>query len=602
MQKLLFIFVLALSSQFLQAQNAENIKLAQQFMLNGEYAKAQDLYEKIYDDNPSLNNYRQLYNCLLTMSEFKDAEKLISRHMKKNPGMLTLYADLGNVYKKQGDETRKIAAFEDGLKKITDNKSQVVMLANAFLGYDETQYAIKTYEQARRVVSDYSFSYELANMYFRISEFKLSMQTYLDYLAEPDANFQNVCNALSPMLDSEKNHTLLQETIYERIQKNDDPVFTELLIWDFTQLKDYEGAFIQVKALDKRLKENGKRVYDLGEVAKNEGEYDAAIKCYSYIIDTKGKDSPYYYAARSAVLKCRQLKIEKTNTYTQADINELENFYLQFINEYNRRDNKQADVITELAKLEAFYNHNVDSAIHLLEDVITWPSINMDTRSEIKLSLGDFYLFSGDVWEATLVYSQVDKAMKDEILGEEARFRNAKLSYYRGDFAAAQGQLDVLKAATSELVANDALELSVFITDNLGLDSVLEPMLLFSQADLYFYQNKIADAVNTLNTLAKKYPAHKLTDDIDYMRYKIDMKLNNTDSAIAHLEHIRQNFAFDLLADDAIFKLGDIYQYYKKDTEKAMACYQEIILNHKDSLYVNDARKRYRELRGDKLN
>ncbi|MFN0274127.1 MAG: tetratricopeptide repeat protein [Chitinophagales bacterium] len=583
------------------AQTADEIKLAQQYMSNGEYEKAKDIYERMYDANPTVTNYKYLSNCYLALLDYKSIEKLIGKQQKKYPDNLTLYVDLGVCYKKQENFAKQREVYNTAISKITDNRNQVVQLANAFMGADENEYAILAYQKGKEKVTSYLFNYELANLYFRKGEKKVSMQTFLDYMIEPDANIQNAYNGIQRMLGTEADHQLLQELTYERIQKNDAPVYSELLIWDFTQLKDYDGAFLQAKALDKRYKENGKRVYELAEIAKNEYDYDAAIKCYQYIVDAKSKESPYYYNAKSAILTCRRLKIEETNYYTQKDIEELKKYYLDFIQEYGKKDNKSADVLREYARLEALYSYRVDSAINILEDVVTWPLINAQNRSQAKLDLGDYYLVSGDVWEATLLYSQVDKAMKDEPLGEEARFKNAKLAYYRGDFNLAQGQMEVLKAATSELVANDALELSVFITDNLGLDSVLEPMNLFAQAELYVFQNKIPQAIETLKLLSKKYPAHKLTDDIEFMRYKIELKQNNIDSAIVHLENIRQNYAYDLLADDAIFKLGEIYQYFKKDFESAKLCYEQIILQYNSSLYVNEARKRFRELRGDKL-
>lgn len=582
-------------------QTADDLKLAQQYMSNGEYEKAKDIYENLYTSNASTTNYKNLSNCYNMLADYKSVEKLISKHMKKNPDNLTLYVDLGVCYKKQDNTTKENEAYTTAISKISDNKNQVVQLANAFLGADENEFALLTYKKGRELVDSYSFLAELGNMYFRMGEKKSAMQTYLDYITEPDATIQTAYNGFQRMLDTEEDHALLQELVYERIQKKDDPIYSELLIWDFTQLKDYGGAFIQAKALDKRFKENGKRIYDLGEIAKNEKDYDAAIQCFQYIVDTKTNESPYYYSAKSAVLTCRRLKIEETNYFTQNDIHELKTFYLNFIEEYGRKDNKAADVLREYARLEALYSHRVDSAIKILEQVTEWPLITSQYRSQVKLDLGDYYLMSGDVWEATLLYSQVDKAMKDEPLGEEARFKNAKLAYYRGDFSLAQGQMEVLKAATSELVANDALDLSVFITDNLGLDSVLEPMNLFATADLQVFQNDIPQAIETLQLLSKKYPAHKLTDDIYFMRYKIDLKQNEIDSAIAHLEYIRQNYAYDLLADDAIFKLGEIYQFFKKDLENAKLCYEQIVLNYNSSLYVNEARKRFRELRGDKL-
>lgn len=586
----------------MSAQNAEQIKLAQQYMMNGEYDKARDIYEEMYKTNPTSQTiYRNYYNCLLMILDYKEIEKIISKQIKKNSENLTYYVDLGNAYKKQGEIEKKEAVFQEAINKISDSRMQVTQLANAFMGIDELQNAITVYEKGQSKVKEYSFNYELANLYYRAGDNRKSIETYLNYMREPESNFNNVCNALLRMLQDEKDHELLQELIYERIGKNDDPLYAELLIWDFIQLKDFDGAFIQAKALDKRYKENGERIYELGEIAKNEKNYQAAIACFEYVAK-KGEESTFYYAAKSAILNCLRLKIADTNNYTQTDIDALEKMYLDFLNEYKRADNRAASITTDLAKLEAFYNHKPDSAIALLEKSVTWPAISAAQRSEMKLALGDFYLFTGNVWDATLIYSQVDKAMKDDPLGEEARFKNAKLAYYRGDFTFSQAQLDILKAATSELVANDAMKLSIFITSNLGLDTVPYPMMLYAQADLYFFQNKISESEETLNLILNKYPAHGLTDDIYFFKYKIFSKQNNIDSAIVYLEKIRQNYSYDLLADDAIFALAELYQYSKKDFQKAQACYEEIILNYKDSLYVNEARKRFRTLRGDNIN
>jgi tetratricopeptide (TPR) repeat protein len=301
-------------------------------------------------------------------------------------------------------------------------------------------------------------------------------------------------------------------------------------------------------------------------------------------------------------LNCHKDKIFKIGQYTRADVDALRESYTAFLNEYGRKDGRAAIVTDDLAKLEAFYAANISRAIELVEPVVEWPAISQSERSRIKLDLGDFYLISGDVWEATLLYAQVDKTMKDEPLGEEARFKSAKLAYYRGDFSFAQGLLDVLKAATSELVANDAMQLSVFITDNLGLDSIPDPMMLYAKADLYLFQNDPARALQQLDTLTNRYPEHQLADDVLFLKARIAIKKQDYQTAVGYLEQVRQNYTYELLGDDAIFMLGDIYQYQFKDNEKASLCYEQIILNFKDSLYTNEARKRYRELRGDKVN
>lgn len=595
---ILFVLTALSATSFSQS----DATLAQQFMSNGEYDKAADIYKKLYNENAN-SYYKSYYNCLLVLNDFKEIEKIIGKQIKNNPENLTYYVDLGYAYEKSGNTKERDKQWELAIQKITDNKTQVNLLANAFVGLDQLYNAIKTYEKAQKIVSTYSFNYELGGMYYRAGNLDLSIETYLDYYAENDKSaMSKTTAALSRILDEEKDHTLLQEKIFERIQKNQNEIlFTELLIWDYIQLKDFDGAFIQAKALDKRNKENGERVFDLAETAKIEGAYDNAIEGYNYII-AKGKNFPYYFSSKNGILNCRKDKIFKTNSYSDVDISELKSSYTDFLQEYLKNDFRAATVTADLAKLEAFYIHDIDRAIEILEPVVEWPALNISDRSKIKLDLGDFYLISGDVWEATLLYSQVDKAMKDEPLGEEARLKNAKLAYYRGDFKYSQGMLDVLKAATSELVSNDAMKLSVFITENLALDSVSEPMELFAKADLMVFQNKIKEAVIILDTLDARYPAHKLADDILFLKSTIALRQKDITTAVAYLETIRENYTFELLADDAIFKLAEIYQYDFKDLEKAKLCYEQIILNFKDSLYANEARKRFRALRGDNLN
>ncbi len=596
-----FLVIILLSALVLPLSAQTDASLAQQYMSNGEYDKAADVYKKLFNDNPN-GYYKAYYTCLLVLRDFKEIDRIIDKQMKKNPDNLTYYVDKGNALEKQGNSKDANKQYTTAIDKMTDNRPQATQLANAFIGLDKLDMAIATYEKAQKVVSTYSFNYELAGMYYRDGNFELSLETYLNFYGEKDQNgFSKTTSAFTRMLDEEKDHELLQEKLFARIQSGKNEVlYTELLIWDYIQLKDFEGALIQVKALDKRNKENGERVLELAETARTEGAYDDAIAAYEYII-SKGNDYPHYFSAKNGILNCHKEKIFKIGTYTSADVNALRTSYLAFLQEYSRKDARAANVTADLARLEAFYAGNIARAIELIDPVIVWPALTEAERSRLKLDLGDFYLISGDVWEATLLYSQVDKSMKDEPLGEEARYKNAKLAYYRGDFKYAQGLLDVLKAATSELVANDAMQLSVFITDNLGLDSVAEPMMIFAKADLLLFQNDIPGALDALDSLAALYPAHQLTDDILYLKAQTALKQQDIDKATALLEEIRQNYSFDLLGDDAVFKLGELYQFHYRDLEKAKLCYEQIILNYKDSLYATEARKRFRELRGDKL-
>jgi tetratricopeptide (TPR) repeat protein len=228
-------------------------------------------------------------------------------------------------------------------------------------------------------------------------------------------------------------------------------------------------------------------------------------------------------------------------------------------------------------------------------------SLAQSTRSRAKLLLGDFYVMINEVWEAMLVYGQVDKEEKDSPFGEEARFKHARLFYFKGEFELSKELLNVLKSATSELIANDALNLSVFIIDNLGTDSISPAMEQFASAELLFLQNKEDDALAMLDTIYTNYKGHSLTDDIYFIRSKIFIKKRNYDKAIEQLNALTTNFKNDILGDDATFMLAQIYEEMLQDKTNAQKYYKELLSNYRESVFVVEARKRYRKLRGDKL-
>ena len=598
-----FLLIL-LSAPLLQAQ-VQNQALAQEYYRLGEYEKAATLYEDLMADNPNNRNYYQYYyNSMMSLQEYDDLEKVLRKRIKKNPQDLALVVDLGYLYDQSGDKNAADEAWTGLLNDLPANRGIIVRVANSLININEYDYATKVFERGKKLLKDQriSFNYELANLYARKGDIPSMVRAYLDYLEEDNRYMNNVQNALQRHLDDDDDFDELQAQLYERIQRSpNDSRWSEVLIWNFIQLEDYESAFTQVKALDRRENDNGTRVYNFAVTARVEEEWDACIQAFNYLV-RKGPDNIYYFNARNGVLNARRAKILSTNSYSDEDLQALKNDYESFLSDYNRRDARAAATHRDLAYLQAFYIHDLEQAIALLENVMAWPGIRAADKAEVKLDLGDYYLMDGEIWEASLLYSQVDKSMKDEPLGEEARFKNARLSYYNGDFDWAQGQLTVLKASTSELVANDALRLSVFITENLGLDSSTAAMERYSRADLLAFQNRHEESIMALDSLEEEFPGHFLADDIIWLRANIAQKERDYEAAALLLETIRTDHSFDILADDALYNLGELYEFHLNQPDKAMECYQSIMLDHKDSVFVVEARKRFRALRGDDLN
>jgi hypothetical protein len=365
------------------------------------------------------------------------------------------------------------------------------------------------------------------------------------------------------------------------------------------QEKNFDAAFIQLKTLDKRNKEEGGRLMALAPVALNNENYDIATKSYEYVI-AKGKDNFYYSQAKMELVKTLQKKIT-AGQYTSIDLQLLEKQYLSTVEELGKNQNTLF-FLKDLAHLYAFYLHQPDKSIALLNECLEIKAANERARAECKMELADIMVFTGEVWESALLYGQVEKQFKEDPLGQEAKYRNAKLSFYRGEFSWAQAQLDVLKASTSKFIANDALYLSLLIIENSGLDSNTIPLLMFARGELLFFQNKYEDCILTLDSINKEFAGHALADDILFKKAQIAETKGDFTLAEKLYTDVFNTYNFDLLADDALIRMARLNEKYLNNKVKAQEYYQKLLTDFSGSLYVSEARRAFRQLRGDKLN
>jgi len=601
---LLFIVLLLSNSSISVAQESTDERVALLLFERGEYDKAVIYFQRLFEKNPTENNYTYYMNCLLQLKDFKTVEKFIKKQIKRQPENLKLILDLGNSYTISGEPTKAEKEFEKAIQKVPDNQQSIIGLANNFVSLNLIDFAIKTYLHGREKIGyNYPFCFELAEVYNNKGDVKNAISEYLEAINFSEAYITQVQNALQTEIgeDTKGERTdLLKGELLKKIQQYPQKLaYTEMLSWLFIQQKNFDAAFDQTKALDKRLGANTGRVFNLANLCVSNFDYEVAAKCYQYEID-KGKNSAYYQQSRMEYVKAMNQKITQSTFYTQVELLQLKNTYLNIINEFGVNQ-RTIELQRGLAHLFAFYLHNPDTAITILNAAIASPGIEPKTVAECKLELADIILFTGEVWEPSLLYSQVEKSFKQEPIGQEAKFRNAKLSYYQGDFEWAQGQLMVLKAATSKLIANDALDLSLLIMDNME-DSVAIPLHIFSRADLLIYQNQDSLATLALDSISNLFPTTTLKDDILFKKYKIMLRAQKYNECKVLLEELLNKYSTDVLADDATFYLAELYQYKLKNIEEAKKQYESVLTNYPGSLYTVEARKRFRKLRGDNVN
>ncbi|MGB0851183.1 MAG: tetratricopeptide repeat protein, partial [Bacteroidia bacterium] len=309
--------------------------------------------------------------------------------------------------------------------------------------------------------------------------------------------------------------------------------------------------------------------------------------------------SPRPLAAEQGLINSLYLK---TTNGVQSNPEEVKNLIakIQSFVDSNGVDYRTASSLYRLAELQIFYNNNVGAGVNILEDIIKTPRLRGSFMADSKLLLGDAYLMQNNIWDAKLMYGQVDKQFKEDAKGQEAKFKNAKLSYYTGDFEWAKSQLDILKTATTQLISNNAIELSLLIQDNTGLDSTEDAMIEYANAEFLLYQNKIDESSAILNMLPFKYPDHTLNDEIFYLKAKVQEKLGNYEAANKLYTTVFEKFGDDILADNALYRSANITLHILNDEEKAQELFEKLLLEYNSSLYAVDARKMYYGLKEGK--
>ena len=587
------------------AQQQTDEQLGMQYYSTRQYDKAAEVFSRLYDKSPTLFSYIYYVNCLFELKDFDKAEKLIKKQKRLNQNDVRFDVDLGYLYILQEQTQKGRKTYDECLKNLKPDRNAINNLASAFFTRRETDYGIKTYLKGRDLLNEKSaFAFELAIQYEIQGNSADMLNEYFILIAEKPEQLATVQNRMQAWLaddpDNSKNDLFRSALLKKSQQEPDEVTYAELLLWYSVQQKDFELALIQAKALDRRYGEDGQRVYDLARLSYTNDDFDVTIDAYNYIIK-KNADSDLVLKSRIELLNTEFAKALHTFTYDGKFLDALEQRYISLLNE-SGKSQATIPLIRNLGHLQAFYLNKTDSAIALLESAVALPGIPAKLQADCKLELADIYLFSDDPWEATLLYSQVEKSFKNEPVGHEAKFRNAKLSFYIGEFEWAKTQLDILKAATSKLIANDAMQLSLLISDNMDEDSTYGALSMYAHAEMFEFRNKDAEALVMLDSLNAKYPYSTLSDEVLFKKAAISMKNKQFEDAASYYRKIVSDFPTDLLADDALFALASLFENQLNDKDKAMELYQTLMTSFPGSLFVVEARKHYRTLRNDPLN
>lgn len=598
------VTLLLLSFLHASAQRSAEDALAMQYYQNAEYDRAAIIYEKLFNRSPNPTLYYDQYlNTLIKIKRYDDAEKVVKRMMKDVPDYPSYKIDYGRVLQEQGHQAKANDWYNNIIRELPANEHAIREISIAFYRATAYDYATRALLQGRKILRDDNiFSYDLISLYRYQKNKPMLIQEYLNLLSAPETQASMVNqakNAFATVLENPEDYDQLKIALLKKMQKEPQSLaFPDLLAWQFYQQKEYNLALKQIISLDKRQKEEGERVYEFAATLIANKAYEPAIEALNYLV-SKGKEQQYYIPAKIQLLNCKN-QLLTNGKFSQDDLLQLEKDYKSLINEFGSTHNT-VFAVKQLASLQAFHLSKLSEAESLLEGALKVPGLPRASIAALKLDLGDIYVLNNEPWEAALIYGQVEKEFPNEPNGQEAKFRGARLSYYQGEFNWAKAQLDVLKSSTSQLIANDALNLSLLIQENTASKEDTSALKKFAFADLLAFKNQSQRALSVLDSVQKLYPGNSLGDDILMTKAKIFLKKQEFQEAVIQLQLITQNHSFDLWADDAWFMLGDIYEIQLQDKEKAKQCFQKLITDFPGSILTSEARKRFRNLRGDTI-
>ncbi|MDQ1140308.1 putative Zn-dependent protease [Pedobacter agri] len=596
-----FAVTLSVQAQVLRSNSsiaADDTPLIFQYYRDGEYEKAVVLLEKMFAGANNEGYFDIYFNSLLKLKRYDVAEKTVKKLMRQHPENDAYPIALGKLYQEKGDVQNGNKIFSDIISKLPKDEFKIRNLANNFYRFENYDFAVQTFKQGRKILGNNElFTYELLNIYRFKKDKPMLMQEYLDALATIPQLLPQAQAVLPMIFDDKADYQTFQVGILKKIQKDPDAeIYIQLLTWNYIQQQQYDMALRQLIAFDKRTKADGGTLFNAIYTFVDNSAYETAIKAYEYLL-TKGKENQYYLPSKIELLNTKY-NIQTAGKYNTAALDLLAKDFQVLLDE-NGKNKNTLFAIKRLANLQAYYLNQAAQAEKGLEEALQMPGLNGQDIGQLKLELGDIYILTNQPWEAFLVYEQVSKQFEGQPIGNEARFRSAKLSFYQGNFDYSSGQCLVLKAATSQLIANDALNLSLLISDNIQTPTDSNALKMYADAEMLVFRNLPAQAIRKLDSIAVVFPENGLTDAVLMTKAKILIKSNDFQSAADILKKLAENFKDGIWTDDALFTLGDLHEKKLNDIVQAKLYFQKLITDYPGSMFSAEARKRFRNLRGD---
>lgn len=572
--------------------------LAKQYFADGDFEKAVVFYEKLAEKNPHRTDYLQgLIACYQQLERYADAESYLMDQIHQGNPHPTLYIEMGYNFALQNQPEKANEYYDKALAFIEKNPNYGYALGFQFQKYSLLDRAVAAYKKSMEMNPALDYNYQLARIYGEQGDIDKMYSAYLELLALNKTSKSNILRSIddfvTPDPDDVNNETL-RILLLQKAQQQPDILWNELLSWLFIKQKQFTSAFRQEKAIYKRMDGSSTgRLENLGEGALEAGENLVAKDVFTYIKSESGDP----IVQLNAELHLIDISLKESN---KSDWERIQKQYESLIEKYGYQT-QTLQLQVSYSNFLTFKKGEAGPAIELLKNSLELP-MNERSKAYIKLALGDILVYDKRFNEALIYFSQVQDKLKNDVMGQDARYKVAETSFYKGDFDWALTQLKVLRGSTSQLIANDAMQLSLLISDNSLEDSTQTALKKYARADFLAYQNKTDEAITALEDILQNHKGEKIEDEALLKQAQLLEIQKKYDAAELNYLKIVEFYGSGILADDAHFALGELYRNILDQPEKAKVHYERIIYDYQDSYYFPQARKNFRILRGDAIN
>ncbi len=594
--KIYYLVAFCISSLYVNAQQ-KDIALANEYFSVNDFAKSAPIYQKYVVKDAFRDKVYENYRISqIKLKEYASLLKTLKKINKKQPDLYLVLVDLLHIeklgdfkkdYNKDYKRIYNLVKDDDyTLYKVAEN------LQNRKL-YTEYIQIIKSLRKAKK--SKTIYSQELMAIYRLTGNKQGLIEEGLALIRRQPNELERIENLFQTDFQVD-DYTILEKKLFEKI--SDDPhfVYRELLVWYYLQQKEFYDAFVQQRAIDISKKEKGYGLLKIAKIASSNEAYLQAIEILEYTCQTY-REQEIFVTAKTNLIEIKELQAKANYPVDVVQINQLVTDYSELL-KIAQNQNEKARIEQNQSVLYAFYLHDNNKALALLTKITKTAGISRNQQAKAWLLLGDVYLLDNQIGEASLTYFSIEKRWKNSTYAEEAKYKNALLYFYTGEFDLSESMLDILKRATTREISNDAIDLSLFIKANSGLDTSYRALQLYADADLLVYQKKYTSAITVFDELLTKFNNHSLTDEVYWKKAQVYAQINQKEQQIEQLKLLINKFGKDIWADDAVFQLAKIYDK-KSEKSTAMQYYKMILLDYKGSIYTEQARKAYRKLRGD---